>query len=95
MTAPRSSSAKPPPTGADGQPKVWAMLVFGGLATIAAFFLLATETDLTSTPRIAVSSILGCVYGWLASRYKLARIGALVFVVALVVIRIARDGLAA
>jgi hypothetical protein len=71
------------------------MLVFGGLATIAAFFLLATETDLTSTARIAVSSILGCVYGWLASRYKLARIGALVFVVALVVIRIARDGLAA
>ena len=95
MTAPRSSSAKPPPTGTNGQPKIWAMLVFGGLATIAAFFLLATETDLTSTPRIAVSSILGCVCGWLASRYKLARIGALVFLVALVVVRIARDGLAA
>jgi hypothetical protein len=57
--------------------------------------LLATETDLTSIQRIAVSSILGCVCGWLASRYKLARIGALAFVVALVVIRIARDGLAA
>lgn len=94
MTSRPPSSAKQARTGSQEQPKVWAMLVFGGLATVIVFYSLALETDLPSIARILLSSLLGCTFGWFAGRYNLARIGAVVIIVVLVAIRVVRDGLA-
>jgi hypothetical protein len=94
MRGASSPSAGKPPTGGQGQPKVWAMLVFGGLVTVGAFWLLASRTDLTSVPRIVVSSLLGCLCGALAGRYKLVRTGALVLLTALVAISLASEAVA-
>jgi len=70
------------------------MLVFGGLVTVGAFWLLATGTDLTCVPRIVVASLLGCLCGALAGRYRLVRTGALVLLTALVAISLATGAVA-
>ncbi len=95
MTGPSPPSARQAPTGRQGRPKVWAMLVTGGLLTVGAFWLLATRTDLPSIPRIALSSLLGCLCGLLAGRYRLFRTGALVLLLALFAISLASEAVAA
>lgn len=95
MTGPVRPSARQAADGGQGRPQVWAMLVVGGLVTVGAFWLLATRTDLTSVPRIAVSSLLGCLCGALAGRYRLVRTGALIVLAALLAISLVAGAVAA
>lgn len=89
MSSPQPSPLKQAAEQSHGRPKVRDMLLFGGIATLVIFFVVATETNLPSFARIAVASLAGCGIGWLAGRYRIARIGALVLVVGLFVYRIA------